>query len=909
MLFRSVYDYDFTKVENSVSLTASVQDLSDSISGITVTPAQAATLTVAAVAAKKAGESFTTTVSVKDVFDNPTGVGCSNLTISGGSNSPGGHGSSITSPTFPAPAGQSGTGLYTTGSITLYNSGTETLNFSACSLNESLNVSVSHGDADSIYLSTTNSAPAVKDLATDIEAGELLCANSGSGLDVSCSPIYAFFWDQYGNPTNSDLSCDSWSYSNISGASSPSVSGAGHSLTLSHNDYLDGTLTCTKNGKTASVLTYGGLSRVELISDYSGPIIAGIANLDLTNIKLFYQKNNSEQVKTDAGSLDISFATTSILGFGGSGIRAQNSATCNFTAAGECTTGYAFNFTKTESNVNLSATVRGLSASLGAITVNPATAATLTVAPIGTQTSGQAFATTVSIVDAFNNPTGLGCGNLVVTGGNTSPGGHGGTATAALLPSSASQGSVGQYQSGNIKLFNSGSEVLNFAACSLSENVNVTVEAAGLANIYLAASDSIPTNNTTAFNCTAGFTVNCPEIFAFGWDAYGNNIDGNSFACGSWSFSDHTSNDPDPSLSFNSGHSTTASANVWHIDGEITCAVGAVTASADLDGVIEKSFSWSCGNWSCSAGEPTAACTISNSSGYDISSFVFSGENAGTSLDTTNCDSGLSSGGNCVVTVTGDVGNASGNLAVTASGDPSVQFINPSSSAVANSVLAPNCSDQLTVTDNGWTCVAGGTAEWSLSLQNDNDYEQAIFGSNNPVFDLANGAVLDSTACINSSLDTGNICTSTVHQSTFGVSSTIRFEPTDSYFQDALISSTNSPNCSNSLSYTDQVVGAFNCIDNGSGGKTKRIQFTIANDNDQEIASLGTATSNGSSVISNSCDNQDLNPGDSCVIVIEWFAAPLGAPSDTNFGLPTGVGDYFNDLQIQSGDVDNSCPL
>ena len=222
---------------------------------------------------------------------------------------------------------------------------------------------------------------------------------------------------------------------------------------------------------------------------------------------------------------------------------------------------------------------------------------------------------------------------------------------------------------------------------------------------------------------------------------------------------------------------------------------------------------------------------------------------------------------------------------------------------------SPNCSDQLTVTDNGWTCVAGGTAEWSLSLQNDNDYEQAIFGSNNPVFDLANGAVLDSTACINSSLDTGNICTSTVHQSTFGVSSTIRFEPTDSYFQDALISSTNSPNCSNSLSYTDQVVGAFNCIDNGSGGKTKRIQFTIANDNDQEIASLGTATSNGSSVISNSCDNQDLNPGDSCVIVIEWFAAPLGAPSDTNFGLPTGVGDYFNDLQIQSGDVDNSCPL
>src|SRR5690606_29916224 len=90
--------------------------------------------------------------------------------------------------------------------------------------------------------------------------------------------------------------------------------------------------------------------------------------------------------------------------------------------------------------------VHAQSVDLDQINIIPAAADALSLTAPGAQVAGTAFAVTASVIDDFGNATETNCtasGLLDVTGGVTSAGGHGATATAPTLPVDVAQSALG----------------------------------------------------------------------------------------------------------------------------------------------------------------------------------------------------------------------------------------------------------------------------------------------------------------------------------------------------------------------------------------------------------------------------------------------------------------------------------
>ena len=225
-----------------------------------------------------------------------------------------------------------------------------------------------------------------------------------------------------------------------------------------------------------------------------------------------------------------------------------------------------------------------------------------------------------------------------------------------------------------------------------------------LSNILLSMNNTQPMYDTTLSTsddlpCAVGSTVNCPHIYAFGEDTYGNPK--GAVVCGTWTYAGDSG--LPPTLSHTSGASTVVSNANGHIDGTLTCTLSGVSRSVPLFGKIQKTPSFTCGAWACSNTTPVSNCTVTNNSGYDISSFAFAAGSPTPNVN--NCNAALASGNNCSMVFNGTTGQslASATLQSTPQ-EPSVVIFNSVTSSGGNANNAPNCSQTLQAVTGSWSC-------------------------------------------------------------------------------------------------------------------------------------------------------------------------------------------------------------
>ena len=98
---------------------------------------------------------------------------------------------------------------------------------------------------------------------------------------------------------------------------------------------------------------------------------------------------------------------------------------------------------------------------------------------------------------------------------------------------------------------------------------------------------------------------------------------------------------------------------------------------------------FTCGNWTCNGSNPEVSCTVSNTTGYDASSYSFSD----TSVN--DCGTGIASPGICTATFTGTSGNPSPLYTVTATVSGAhntfVNMIDPAGDDAQGGANAPTC--------------------------------------------------------------------------------------------------------------------------------------------------------------------------------------------------------------------------
>ncbi|NBW83016.1 hypothetical protein EBR21_14800, partial [bacterium] len=397
---------------------------------------------------------------------------------------------------------------------------------------------------------------------------EILCSNSATDNTsnlVTCGTISPFFYDEYGNsvgdPTNS---CDNWivtSREAANGGSQPAAlvsknGTSGGAFALTANGWLDSTITCQKNGangtKQATALVYGGLKNITASVTPAGPpfnIIAGNANLSVAALSLWAQKNGTDVGKPDAGFRVLTLTEDSALTTAQMGL--SDNPTCNFNSSGVCTTPFNFNLTKKESGRTIAFSLFGKSLTLNNINISAGAAALVSVDAITPKTAGESFDVTMSVYDAVNNLTSLGCGDgdtptgFGLSGGQSSPGGHGGVATAAVMPGTTTRTSEGVYQVAGIRLYNRGTTNLIFSACAApaSASKQVTVNEAALNNVTLHSADDGTLDHAGSLRCDhtgTGTDIQCNPLFAFFWDGYGNRVGSTTEPCDSWSWSNRT---------------------------------------------------------------------------------------------------------------------------------------------------------------------------------------------------------------------------------------------------------------------------------------------------------------------------------------------------------------------------------
>ncbi len=601
------------------------------VNPLTITPIAAVSLSPRTIATQTAGSPFQAIVDAVDMWGNPTDTACSSpMTVSGGSTSPSsGFGVST------APAGlpqnnvaQGIVGTYTTADIRLYAStasATNTLRFSACGLSAvNVNVTVNPAPTTAVVLRTVNTVPT----SPADHLSELRCP-IGSSNDPSCSRVYSFMFDSFGNRVDPVSNLCTWSYAdNSSGAGSlPTVVGDAPSQQVTHTTFMDGQLRCARDGFTNSVNIYGGVSAVQLTASPSLPIggnvVANNDNITITQIQLRQRKGGSSVnfLSQQLTSETVSFAKISVVAWGGSGpgfLGISQTPTCTFDTNGLCSTAQPFDFNKTETGATLTVSVRGISsATIGPFNITPNIASTLDVkyynsvpAAVAAVQAGESFTATVTALDDFLNPTNLAnpsgsCGMLGLspgTGASQSSGSPGTARDVDILTGGNNvtmTGSSGVYTTGAMRLYRQGSNTLNWSACGRPANVAITVNPGDLQFVHVkngatrsSANIATTTVGNSAVDGTAQLcnpadvsstnsTVRCPDTFyAYGFDQYGNTINGTNnpddrSTC-TWGYQNIGTGGTSPTAP-GSAQSWGVTHTDW-IDGRITCQISATTA-------------------------------------------------------------------------------------------------------------------------------------------------------------------------------------------------------------------------------------------------------------------------------------------------------------------------------------------
>lgn len=643
------------------TVTASLTGVSNQSISISVGPAATNSLVVNAITSTvTAGNAITATIHAKDQYNNLTASGCTTLSVSGGTSSPGGHGGAITPPAYPTPLSQSSTGVYTIASgdnLKLYSSGSNTLTFSACGKTVNSTITVNSAPAANIYLNNTNSAPA-SSLATD------------TGTAGTAKSLYIFGWDAYGNSRGVEAS-GSWTMSPPGGITAGTDFDFSHasgvaSFTprkLTDNSQVftaTASLAGTTDKTIAITVSPSALSKIVIVTHNAGSgLTAGTNNMQVTRIDGYYTAGGIDYVKPDLDTAQ----TINITGDN----QSNGTTSCTF-SNGLCTDTLNFTLTAAGSTRSLTLGITGATAStVSNITVNPATAQTLSVSTItSSPVAGTAITATIHAKDAFNNLTSSGCGTLTVDqDASNSPGNHGATSTPPSYPSPISQSSTGVYSivsGSNLKLYAAGNNNLTFraATCNLTANSTVTVGVGSIEFININDTNSEPTNNLASTECTAGSTVTC-NLYAWAYDLYGNKIGGDTWSCPSWQYN-YNSGLTGGTLGA-SGHSTSLTNSTWHVSGNVTCTASSKSASTNVHGKIHKSAGFSCTNWV--AGSPsTSTCTLSNNTGYTIDTASYSASGSG-SFATANDSVALTTSNSRDNTFSGVQGNPAGTLTVT----------------------------------------------------------------------------------------------------------------------------------------------------------------------------------------------------------------------------------------------------
>ena len=837
--------FNFVKPGAS-NLSASVYGVQSNIVYLNVAAAAANSVTVSSAPSPNpvtAGATFGLGLNVTDVFGNLTSThsegtaSCGAVTITGPASSPStGPAGTTSTPAVLNPtsaAAPASTGVYTITGLQIFNAGTsQALNISACGLNISSASSITVKSAAPVVATLTSSYSR----ATATTA-ELTCTNNTSSpFAVNCSnqTSYAWFWDTYGNQINSsnktstnDEFCDSWSFSPATGAPSGfSPSGAANSLSSSvtntpNNIYVDGSLACVKSGVTSPTMqVWGGVKTVAITavnandSPISGTasLTAGIGNFKVNSISLRTTKAGEDVASSFSGNVSVTWNTSATAaggwGTGGEGTSTKfgQAETNNLTfASGAHNTTYAFNIVKAESGKEFRANVFGVDSNPVQFSIAPATAATLTLAATPTTiTAGQAVNLTVSAKDAFQNPTFEGCdtATLGAVGDLNSPSG----AAPVFSPTTplGKSGTTGTFNTATVTLKKASSgQVISANACGKSaDSAAINVNSHDLSNILLSTSNAQPIHNTTPntsadLACTVGSTVNCPQIYAFGEDTYGNAK--GAVVCGTWTYL--ADSGLAPTLSHTSGASTVVSNATNHIDGTLTCTISSLTRSVPLFGKIQKTPSFTCGAWACSNTTPVSNCTVANASGYNISSFAFAAGSPTPNVN--NCNAALASGNNCSIVFDGTTGQSLANATLQSTPqEPSVVIFNSVTSSVGNANNAPNCSQTLQAVTGDWSCKIkneNGTdvrrSELTITFTNLNGVDTFNVASGSPSLTTASGASIIANTC-GSSIAPNNFCSVTIRGTGANSTSTLELAPTNgSSFGTSSITTSTAPSC------------------------------------------------------------------------------------------------------------------
>lgn len=468
-------------------------------------------------------------------------------------------------------------------------------------------------------------------------------------------------------------------------------------------------------------------------------------------------------------------------------------------------------YNATNSIAALRAQIGGVLGTSATLDVTPSTATNLNVPAITSKVSDAAFSPTSTLRDAWNNPSTVGCTTPTVTVSCASAGtcdspGLRGTTVGGVVSTNASDAFNGAAvaTSVGVKLRKAGSNTIRFTtdcAAIFADTAVTVTPSATVQTVYMSQTNAVPADgaHATSVACTPGTSIACPTLYSFAWDAYGNEIGAGNWSCPAYTY---VSNDGSPfnvgpynnaTKSFASGHSTTITHNL-HVNGYVRCTAGAATADTTHTLTqISKSFTWSCGNWACSAGSSVGTCTVTNSSKYDFDSVSYGGVGAGNTLSS-NCNgalAGVASSGACSVTVTGTPGSNSGFITPTATVAAAqasrASITSPTGTLVQSGVNAPNCSNNFAINSGGWSC-NGSDAEITVTLTNNNTVNNSSFGTPGYIFaNNAAGAAQIGTTCDSATvLKNGGSCAVTYRvTSGYTVSNTfeIQAQPTDGYFQ------------------------------------------------------------------------------------------------------------------------------
>ena len=588
---------NFKVVESAArTVTYSLRGKQATLAVAAVTPANAASVTLAVkngateTAALNVRQDFSVEAQVKDGFGNATtlksadGSACAVADASATLNhtTPSATGTTLGNAASVSAAAWNGGGVYTfnVANTVVRLAGAKSVTVNACGVSaNSAALTFNPGSLASIVLrnsatinttvDTTNTA-----IAIDANVEHVRCPLQTSGSGVNCPTVYAYFFDQDNNAV-SGKSCN-WSYAhNATSASAygsqmtlptQSSSNGTTSNTLTHSDFMDGTLTCAEandNSKTRTIDLYGGVAKVALAWNGKGrnasgdettsangtTITAGENNLQLaatTGIKLVGPvRGTNDTLVPDAGtSVPITFTTTAPNN-GGSSALPTNVSNCDFsTNAGICNNqSYNLNFkTSNVGGTAYQATVsaRGKTATISGITVQPANAASLALtAKMGTNvvttvTTDDLFDVYAQVKDQYGNFTDLntsyatcpapaadGSTTPIDTAGVQANAKAGATSDNSLLPAAGTArvpakeggGSVGLYKYSNFNLTGiqangaDANSTLKFQLCSVAQNTSgstltLTVKPGKPKNVFVNTSTTASRTNMADTLCT-----------------------------------------------------------------------------------------------------------------------------------------------------------------------------------------------------------------------------------------------------------------------------------------------------------------------------------------------------------------------------------------------------------------------